>query len=43
MSTLFKGGLIVDGLGGQHERTDVLVVDGLVAAVGRDLATPNGV
>ena len=42
MSTLFKNGLVVDGLGGHDERTDVLVVEGLVAAVGRDLTAPNG-
>jgi imidazolonepropionase-like amidohydrolase len=43
MPTLFKNGLVVDGLGGHHERTDVLVLEGRVAAVGRSLAPPPGI
>jgi N-acyl-D-aspartate/D-glutamate deacylase len=37
MTTLIRGGTVVDGTGGPSQRADVLVVDGRVAAVGPDL------
>lgn len=38
---LFRGGLVVDGTGAEPTRGDVLVVDGRVAAVGRDIPAPG--
>src|SRR6266540_820913 len=39
-ATLFKDGLVIDGLGGYAERTDVLVEGERIAAIGRNLAHP---
>jgi N-acyl-D-aspartate/D-glutamate deacylase len=40
MTTLIRGGLVIDGTGAEGRVADVLVEGGTVAAIGRDLAAP---
>ena len=42
MATVIRGGLVVDGTGADGRVADVLVEDGTVAAIGRDLDVPAG-
>jgi N-acyl-D-aspartate/D-glutamate deacylase len=39
-STLIRSGLVVDGTGAEGRIADVLVTDGIVTAIGRDLDAP---
>lgn len=40
--TLLRGGTVIDGAGNQIDNGDVLIVDGLIAAVGTGLEAPDG-
>lgn len=42
MTTLIRGGLVVDGTGAEGRHADVLVEDGIVTGIGPDLAAPEG-
>ncbi|UDY34785.1 N-acyl-D-amino-acid deacylase family protein [Dermatobacter hominis] len=42
MTTVIRGGLVVDGTGAEGRVADVLIEDGTVAAIGRDLEVPAG-
>lgn len=40
--TLIRGGTVLDGVGGEFANTDVLLQDGRIAAVGQNIAAPEG-
>lgn len=40
--TLFRGGTILDGAGGEFAAADLLIADGRVVALGQNLAAPQG-
>jgi imidazolonepropionase-like amidohydrolase len=42
IDTLVRGATVLDGAGARHEGADLLLRDGKVAALGRDLAAPGG-